>query len=415
VLYPRVSPSRSWAALLVASLLACAQAPRADVVILVDSAQTQRPEYLTFTWLTCNEVLVRDRRVPEQGSLPESATPIASIYVELSEPAPTERTVVVTGMAGGKAVSQGTARVRIEPGVQARIEVRLSPGLAADDDRDGIPDQLRCLPADAGIDMEADTGALAADAGAPAADAGAPADVRPAVPDAAPDIPPVVVVDSPLNMGLAGLWHFDETAGGTARDSSGGGNDANVFGGPGWKPGRIGGALDLGVPGIRATVRDAMGRLDVGTDDFSLSVWINTRQVPRPGQWPDVFIKVADPDTEQARGYELVFSPEGQLICQLWAGSTTPFDVAAMGLADGQWHHVVCREAAGVLSLYADGHHLMSRRHQRARVESGVPLRLGGSRANPAGDFNGLIDELRIYRRALTDPEIAALADGAAP
>jgi hypothetical protein len=398
--------------LLVASL-ACAQGPRADVVVLVESAETQRPDYLTFTWLTCQEVLVRERRVPEQGNLPPSATPIASIYVELSEAAPAERAVVVTGMAGGHAVSQGTARVRIEPGVQARVEVRLSPGLAADDDRDGIPDHLRCLPADAGTDVDADGATPSAEAGLPA-DGAAPADVLGPPGDTAPDMAPVVVVD-PLNMGLAGLWHFDETAGTTAGDSSGGGNDASIFGGPAWKPGRIGGALDLGVPDIRATVRDAMGRLDVGTDDFSLAVWINTRQVPRPGQWPDVFIKVADPDTAQARGYELVFSPEGQLICQLWAGSTTPFDVAAMGLADGQWHHVVCREGGGMLSLHVDGHMVGARRHQRARVMSGVPLRLGGSRANPAGDFNGLIDELRIYRRPLTDPEIAALAGGAAP
>lgn len=401
--------------LLTASLVACAQGPRADVVVLVDSGQTQRPEYLTFTWLTCREVLVRERRVPEQGNLPPSATPIASIYIELGEPAPTERAVVVTGMVGNQPVSQGTARVRIEPGVQARVEVLLAPGRAADDDHDGIPDVLRCLPIDGG---------MAADSGLPLEAGGSTIDAGPVILDASPtpvadgpgpDHAPVVVVDSPLNAGLAGAWHLDETGGTVARDSSGAGNDATVVGGVAWKPGRVGGALDLGVPGIRATVRDPMGRLDVGTGDFSLSVWINTRQVPRPGQWPDVLIKVANADTPQATGYELVFSPDGPFYCQLWPGSSTPFDVRTSGLNDGRWHHVVCREAGGMLSLHVDGRPVVVRSHPRVRASSDVPLRLGGGRFNAAGDFDGLIDELRIYTRALTDAEITALAGGAAP
>jgi sialidase-1 len=224
-----------------------------------------------------------------------------------------------------------------------------------------------------------------------------------------------VLVDSPLNAGLAGAWHFDETAGTVAHDSSGAGNDATIAGGIPWKPGRVSGALDLSVPGIRATVRDPMGRLDVATGDFSLSVWINTRQVPRPGQWPDVMIKVANPDTAQATGYELVFSPDGPLYFQLWAGSSTPIDIQASGINDGRWHHVLCREAGGMLSLHVDGRTVLVKSHPRVRVSSGVPLRLGGSRFNAGGNFDGLVDELRIYARALTDAEITALAGGAAP
>jgi sialidase-1 len=212
-----------------------------------------------------------------------------------------------------------------------------------------------------------------------------------------------------------GAWHFDETAGQIARDSSGDGNDATIVGGPAWKPGRLGGALDLGILDTRGTIRDPMGHLDVGAGDFTLSVWINTRQLPRPGQWPDVLAKVADPDTEQARGYELVFSPDGQLIFQLWPGSSTPFDAAVAGINDGQWHHIVCREAAGMLSLHVDGRMMRARRHDPTRVTSGAPLWLGGSRANPDADFDGLIDELRIYARALSEAEITALAGGAAP
>jgi hypothetical protein len=424
----RVSPSRSLAALLAALLgAACSEPLRANVVVLVDSGQTPRPEYLTFTWLSCNDVLVRERRVPESGNLSAAAQPIASIYVELSAPAPTERSVLVTGMAGGQPVSQGMATVRIEPGVQARVEVHLTPGRAADADHDGIPDLLHCLPvvpdagppltADAAVSAAdsavsaADTGASAADTGASVADvAPIPADARPV---ATPEVGPAPSA-SPLNAGLVGAWHFDETDGSVAHDSSGGGNDAPIVGGVGWKPGKLGGALDLGVTGIRASIRDPMGRLDVGTGDFSLSVWINTRQVPRLGQWPDVLIKVENPDTAQATGYELVFSPQGDLIFQLWPGSSTPFDAAAPGLGDGRWHHIVCREAGGTLSLHVDGRMVAGRRHERTRVSTAVPLRLGGG-ANPEGDYDGLIDELRIYSRALTDTEITALAGGAAP
>jgi hypothetical protein len=40
---------------------------------------------------------------------------------------------------------------------------------------------------------------------------------------------------------------------------------------------------------------------------------------------------------------------------------------------------------------------------------------LGGSRFNAGGSFDGLVDEPRIYARALTDAEITAPAGGAAP
>ncbi len=48
-----------------------------------------------------------------------------------------------------------------------------------------------------------------------------------------------------LMNGLVGWWKFDETNGTVAYDSSGNGNDGNLTGGPTWTTGKIGGALSF--------------------------------------------------------------------------------------------------------------------------------------------------------------------------
>jgi hypothetical protein len=68
-----------------------------------------------------------------------------------------------------------------------------------------------------------------------------------------------------------------------------------------------------------------------------------------------------------------------------------------------------------MFALCVDGKMVRARRHERVRVSDTAALRLGGSAANRSGNFDGLIDELRIYARGLTDAEITALASGAAP
>ena len=85
---------------------------------------------------------------------------------------------------------------------------------------------------------------------------------------------------------------------------------------------------------------------------------------------------------------------------------------------DGQWHHVVLvgdLRPGGFLAFYIDG--ALDRRH--ALFGDGMPVQLTGVRLGgynvwertPGANFNGSLDDVRIYRGMLTAEEIRSLAD----
>ena len=87
---------------------------------------------------------------------------------------------------------------------------------------------------------------------------------------------------------------------------------------------------------------------------------------------------------------------------------------------DGNWHHLAGVAAPGVFRLYFDGVATGCAIGDNETIvyDLGSDLWVG-RHGDPAGlnhdrfDFEGNIDEVRIYTRALNDLEIAALARGA--
>ncbi len=85
----------------------------------------------------------------------------------------------------------------------------------------------------------------------------------------------------------------------------------------------------------------------------------------------------------------------------------------ASNIADGAWHHLVfVSDGAGTISLYADG--LLENAGAFLHTAPSFSTRFGGQYeghdALYAYYYNGLIDEVQVYNRALTAPEIAAIA-----
>ena len=103
---------------------------------------------------------------------------------------------------------------------------------------------------------------------------------------------------------------------------------------------------------------------------------------------------------------ELMFSSH------VWRGKVTqPLPETA-----GPWLHVAAsRHGDGTTVLFADGREI-GRGHTGPGLldPGGNPLILGGARNDPTSRtqarFDGQIDEVRIYDRALAPAEIAALA-----
>lgn len=74
----------------------------------------------------------------------------------------------------------------------------------------------------------------------------------------------------------------------------------------------------------------------------------------------------------------------------------------------GQWNHLaITRDAAGNYVLYRDGQAVFTAFDPSPIADPAAPLTIGGAEAIR---FNGLVDEVSIYARALTQSEVAAIA-----
>ena len=84
-------------------------------------------------------------------------------------------------------------------------------------------------------------------------------------------------------------------------------------------------------------------------------------------------------------------------------------------VADGKWHHValVVNEKLSSSKLYIDGKKENQGEVKDVRVLANLQTTLGvwspDERGNGYGHFNGDLDDLRIYKKPLTDAEVKKL------
>lgn len=226
---------------------------------------------------------------------------------------------------------------------------------------------------------------------------------------------------------LAGWWPLDEPAGPVSADVIGS-HDGLQSGGPAPEPaGQVAGALKFDGANDFVEVADTPD-LDFGASaggDFTIDFWIKTTDTG------GVKALVEKRDAVGGvRGYS-VFLFGGNLGLQLADASApsafcssnpatsacTNF-VTNIFVADGNWHFValtVDRTAPDGIRWYLDGVEPPNTRFnptvRSGSLENGGPLRFG--RLSPDFDsgafFNGTLDEIEIFRRALSPGEVSAL------
>jgi Tol biopolymer transport system component len=187
---------------------------------------------------------------------------------------------------------------------------------------------------------------------------------------------------------LIAHWALDETEGMFAADSVGD-NDAIVIGGATWQPdgGQIDGGLQLnGIDGYAVTGPI----IDPADGPFSVLAWIKADAL---GQ---VII------SQQFASNWLATDAEGKLITELkssdqLAGSL----VSETVIIDGQWHRIGFVWDGSNRSLYVDDI-LVAEDTQNNLSSSLGGLNIGcGSNSTMGSFWSGLIDDIRIYDRAV--------------
>ncbi|MFH1884077.1 MAG: LamG-like jellyroll fold domain-containing protein [Planctomycetota bacterium] len=195
-------------------------------------------------------------------------------------------------------------------------------------------------------------------------------------------------------------WKLDETSGDYAYDSISN-NNGTLHGDPIWQPatGYVGGALEF--DGIDDYVSTPF-ILDPADGSFSVFAWIKGET---PGQ---VIISQADRAvgrTVHLGSMWLSTEPfEGRLITRLM---DVPFGAleSESVITDGQWHHVGLVYDLDALhrNLYVDGVEVAGDSGYVVGVPSDGGLYIGAAKdLNTGSFFSGLIDDLRIYNRAVT-------------
>ena len=204
--------------------------------------------------------------------------------------------------------------------------------------------------------------------------------------------------------GLVLALGFDETGGTTAFDHSGG-NRNGVITGAVRATGKVGGALQFDGLDDVVTVADSAA-LDL-TTGMTLSAWVNPQAF---NGWETIVLKERG---AAAMSYGL-YAQDGGVAR---GGVDAPAGVVRIGTADNAvqglspvamntWTHIATTYNGATQQIYVNGALVASRPQTGSIAVGNGALRVGGNTSWPDEFFAGLIDEVRVYNRALSATEV---------
>jgi beta-glucanase (GH16 family) len=198
---------------------------------------------------------------------------------------------------------------------------------------------------------------------------------------------------------VRGYWSFIEGAGDTTEDLSGNGSTGNLFGEPLWVEGTNTGALSF--DGVDDYVECSSSSLDFSSE-FSIYA-LFTPSIA--GETADGNTGIAAQATESEWAWQLRYkSPDNNYLgFQFNTESGSYWATVKQNLDPGTWYQVIGTYDGTYLRCYLDGVKVDSVLLSDIST-SEVPILIG--QEGWSQFFNGIIDEFKIFNRALCDKEI---------
>jgi len=214
-------------------------------------------------------------------------------------------------------------------------------------------------------------------------------------------------IESHPTDGLICHWKFDEGSGNRAYDSALE-NHLWVWW-PDWVNGVVGGAVNF--DGRDSGEVEHRASQEIYTNQITLSVWIKlsrdvgndegrivAKQLDEENSWA---LAIYGEGYSGSTGNQIVFhDSDGS---SLWYDCISPTHLNA-----NQWYHIAATDAAGRIDIYLNGKlDWSSDAGYGIPSQIQAPIRVG--RAHYRAYFNGSMDDLRVYNRALSEAEVGEL------
>jgi type II secretory pathway pseudopilin PulG len=207
---------------------------------------------------------------------------------------------------------------------------------------------------------------------------------------------------------LVGWWKLDETSGSTACDSSGNGNNGTLYNmsSSDWVTGKVGGALDF--DGWNDYVRVPDNPTFDIADEITVMAWIKPEDTD---YWSTIVSKLAHTPWCRLDLYWFLNNDKiGASLagpCPYWY-----YWMPNVGISTNVWTHVALTYDGSAMKMYKNGvcaaTLVASGALMLANSSSNEPLYIGKN-TEWGENYEGEMDDIRIYSRALNADEIAAI------
>ena len=200
-----------------------------------------------------------------------------------------------------------------------------------------------------------------------------------------------------MSYGLVGQWDMDEGGGSKLNDKSGNNNHGTLTNGPKWTKGKSGGALQF--DGKNDYVITSTAAQAFGTNDFSVEGWIYFNTIKTGGSMEGgglVGTASLNPGWQFGIDYGRPRFYTRDSTGTTQTSKANPFSLK-------KWYHIAGIRSGNNLYVYLDGKLWDSATGDIRNVDNGQSLNIGKAYS---GSLDGMIDDVRIYNRALSAEEV---------
>ncbi len=214
---------------------------------------------------------------------------------------------------------------------------------------------------------------------------------------------------------LIGHWKFDEGSGSAVSDSSGNGNTGTLMS-VGWIAGITGTAANLYGESVSHVRVPPSASLNSIANQFTIAAYAYRHGAPS-----GLAVVASRQNGSGSDDQWMLALESGRPFFQVRTATGPQTLMASAALPLQQWVHLAGLYDGVNMRLYVNGVQVGAQsKTGNVTVDTSKPLLIGGNQNNSSGSFadllfDGRVDEVRLYKRALSATEIQTLAGGAPP